>query len=900
MLSKQRKKITTRQGNMERGRVLKNLVKRDWNFPNSSGGNDIFSLHPYPAKFIPEIPRALIKDLGVPKDSIVCDPFCGRGTTMIEAQSLGYQSMGIDLNPIACLISKVATTALPNRLCEIAEDCIECAKALQNVTIPSIPNLDHWFTKSIQDSIARLITSLDDVSSPRIRDALRLALSSTIVRVSNQESDTRYAAVPKKVSTKTVFELFRKVCARYEQVLHKQINHSQPCTILNKDILDVKPSDFPVPVGLVVCSPPYPNAYEYWLYHKYRMWWLGYDPLYVKEHEIGARPHYFRKNPQTPEDFKQQLEKTLTILRKACLDDAYLCFVLGNSKIYGKIIDNTALLTEAAESAHFDIVSVLNRDIALSRKSFNLANSRLKSENVVILRQKKPTQQTNIKKISLRWHGYKYFQYERKLALREVTALKGISTLKVNGRGVEVSLQKPSRASIEKLVYFSTFNGPNGLVGETIQAKLENDPKYNGSQKRQSTRYSVHGLHEYKGKFNPQVVRGILNYFAPRDSARVVDPFCGSGTTLIECSIAGHVANGWDMNPFAVYLSNAKLLALDNKPSKLQAVALRIFSEYEKNPTHAKFTLRGPREKYLINWFPQQTLSTFEALKKIIETTAERLAPVFKVILSDLFRDYSLQEPSDLRIRRRKSPLPSKPLLHVFQHSVNKMLTYHKHSYEILGKLHSKSRAFLADGRELKEVSKYSDLQVLHDYAITSPPYAMALPYIDTQRLSLVWLDLLSPSDIRSAEESLIGSREARKTTLDKLRDSLNRNEAQLPESVAGFCRTLEMKLTSRDGFRKQAVPMLLYRYLTDMQRSFRVVRSIVKKSGLYALIVGTNHTTLGDERVYIDTPGLLVDLALKQGWSVVEMFELETYRRYGIHAANAVQDEILVILKNE
>ena len=41
-------------------------------------------------------------------------------------------------------------------------------------------------------------------------------------------------------------------------------------------------------------SPPYPNAYEYWLYHKYRMYWLGMDPIAVRQQEIGARPHYFR------------------------------------------------------------------------------------------------------------------------------------------------------------------------------------------------------------------------------------------------------------------------------------------------------------------------------------------------------------------------------------------------------------------------------------------------------------------------------------------------------------------------------------------------------------------------------------------------------------------------------
>ena len=54
--------------------------------------------------------------------------------------------------------------------------------------------------------------------------------------------------------------------------------------------------------GRLVTSPPYPNAYEYWLYHKYRMYWLGFDPIPIRENEIGARPHYFKTNHQDETD----------------------------------------------------------------------------------------------------------------------------------------------------------------------------------------------------------------------------------------------------------------------------------------------------------------------------------------------------------------------------------------------------------------------------------------------------------------------------------------------------------------------------------------------------------------------------------------------------------------------
>ena len=115
--------------------TISRLLNTDWSFPNESGGDGLYSLHPYPAKFIPQIPRALIKDIGVAYCGVVFDPFCGSGTTLIEAQSLGYSSVGIDLNPIATLISKVATTPQPIDLQACATRCVQFAMTIKNPRI---------------------------------------------------------------------------------------------------------------------------------------------------------------------------------------------------------------------------------------------------------------------------------------------------------------------------------------------------------------------------------------------------------------------------------------------------------------------------------------------------------------------------------------------------------------------------------------------------------------------------------------------------------------------------------------------------------------------------------------------------------------------------------------------
>lgn len=64
------------------------LRKQNWDFDIEQKTKDI-SIHPYPAKFIREIPQTLMSILPLPKGTAVLDPFCGSGTTLVEAQKKG-------------------------------------------------------------------------------------------------------------------------------------------------------------------------------------------------------------------------------------------------------------------------------------------------------------------------------------------------------------------------------------------------------------------------------------------------------------------------------------------------------------------------------------------------------------------------------------------------------------------------------------------------------------------------------------------------------------------------------------------------------------------------------------------------------------------------------------------
>ncbi len=362
------------------------LENLNWDFQDSAT-EAIHSIHPYPAKFIPEIPRTLISNLPIPPNTIILDPFCGSGVTLVESQKAGIESVGVDLNPIACLLSKVKTQRLPSEFLNTVNKIINnCIAYKGKISIPQIPNLDHWFKKEIQKGLAIILNEIYKIENESISNALKYCLSSIIVRVSNQDSDTRYAAVENQWEKDDVFNLFKLSAEKLWKAKNQNIIESVS-KVINKNSLLLEKSDFNRTVGLVITSPPYPNAYEYWLYHKYRMWWLGYDPIDVKENEIGARAHYFKKNHQTADDFIIQMNTLFTHLWNVCAKDAFICFVIGQSKIHGEIIENEKLIASIGKQTGLTHITTLKRAIRAGRKSFNLSHARIKDEFIVILQK---------------------------------------------------------------------------------------------------------------------------------------------------------------------------------------------------------------------------------------------------------------------------------------------------------------------------------------------------------------------------------------------------------------------------------------------------------------------------------------------------------------------------------
>jgi DNA modification methylase len=386
--------------------AISRLGKIDWDFTDANTGYLTHAIHPYPAKYIPQIPKALIRELASIGDTVL-DPFCGSGTTLVEALRLECHAVGIDANPLACLISRAKTTILSEDELESVRSLAEEIGCFAQQTfmgtlplfpdMPPFPHVDasptfdgvaEWFDLPVINELAFIKAKCLALDSEKAKQLALAAFSSIVVTVSRQDSDTRYVRRQKNGKPGDTLRLFSRTLS---QAAQRVMEYSQEvdgrfiATVHQANILEPPEIE---PVDLVVCSPPYPNAYSYHLYHRTRMLWLDMDQPKFKQEEIGSHRKYSRKgaNAATADTFRGELFTVLSWLSHTLKRDRYACFVIGDSTIKGKRIQNDQLLIEVAEAVGYQVEANLTRHLQANKKSFNPAIGKIKEEHIVILR----------------------------------------------------------------------------------------------------------------------------------------------------------------------------------------------------------------------------------------------------------------------------------------------------------------------------------------------------------------------------------------------------------------------------------------------------------------------------------------------------------------------------------
>lgn len=321
--------------------------------------NDLtHGMHPYPAKFISQLPYELLSAYGMAGRPVL-DPMCGSGTTLVEATVGGFGAVGIDINPIATLVASAKTSVPDDQSVAILRDLVVRLDALAKeplsdlppVDTPQFTNRDKWFLHHVLNEliVAKSLVLREPVSVWPIALA---SLSSIIVGVSNQESETRWCAKPRTIRPgETLHRMALQLAGNIQRAEAYRQRSVAGAMVVRADARNV-----PIgtgEIGTIITSPPYANSHDYYLYNKLRMFVLGFDVSTTQAAEIGSRNrHSDRKEPV--ETYLAAMGSALSEWRRVLMEGGRMCVVVADAVVRGELFDMALVFQKLAADAGFE------------------------------------------------------------------------------------------------------------------------------------------------------------------------------------------------------------------------------------------------------------------------------------------------------------------------------------------------------------------------------------------------------------------------------------------------------------------------------------------------------------------------------------------------------------------
>lgn len=368
--------------------------------PQTMGQN----LHPFPARMAPEIALARVAKL--PRGSTVLDPMTGSGTVVRVASQLGHHAIGFDLDPLAVLMSKVATATVdPDAIVDYGASITAFCRSLsaREITLPWIDEdietdrfVSFWFASPQIRDLRKLAWFLnqapEDRVPPQLLDALRLALSRIIITKTRGASlawDVSHSR-PHKVRESNDYDVLSEFIASC-QTIAKRLANTAPCiapaSIRLGDARNLGQLQMGS-VDLVVTSPPYLNAIDYMRGHKLALVWLGHsisELRTIRSSSIGAESRSrdletdrsrglvmsaFGELDDLPpalvrmtDRYAGDLVALMRSLSRVVKRTGEIQMVVGDSRLRGVAISNSQATVAAARVAGLRLLSSMQRDI---------------------------------------------------------------------------------------------------------------------------------------------------------------------------------------------------------------------------------------------------------------------------------------------------------------------------------------------------------------------------------------------------------------------------------------------------------------------------------------------------------------------------------------------------------
>jgi tRNA G10 N-methylase Trm11 len=391
-------------------KVLKKQHKdTTWDFRTANTKTCTHCYHNYPAMMIPQVSEKLIVAYGK-NAKILFDPYCGTGTSLVEANLKNINAIGTDLNPLARLIAKTKTAKVKLQILdlylkEFNDFTFSPNVGLNkpNIIIPNFDNIDFWFSKRIQKKLALVKQFIDNIKDKKVKDFFYVVFSETVRESSfTRKSEFKLYRMPEKQRKEfnpDVFAMFISKLARNRKglidYLGKTKNNNAKTKVYAfnsaKTIRNIPDKS----IDIIVTSPPYGDSrttVAYGQFSRFANQWLGIeDASQIDNKLMGGKINDYhkiginiadktiekivkkdKKRGREVYSFYKDYYNSIINISATLKSGGHACYVVGNRRVKG-----ITLPTDEITRAFFEANGFKHKNTFIR----NIPNKRMPSRN---------------------------------------------------------------------------------------------------------------------------------------------------------------------------------------------------------------------------------------------------------------------------------------------------------------------------------------------------------------------------------------------------------------------------------------------------------------------------------------------------------------------------------------
>jgi len=375
----------------------KTKIDYSWSFSDKTRKDTAYithGYHRYPAKFIPQIVSRLAEKYTNEGDLIV-DPFGGCGTTLVESKVMGRPSVGVDINPVAVLITKAKITPIDPQKIEkafaILKAKLDTYSKDTKVKAPEHERIDYWFKPEEKRKLAFIFAEISKLKDQDIRDFFYCGFSNILKNCSIwlQKSNKPTRDQNKKPSDPipTFYKQIKMMMrgnSRFYELSNEKKHLEIPSQVYCTDARTIPVENNSV--SLIVTSPPYVTSYEYADLHQLTALWLEYtkDLSDFRKRFIGTSYHnkkdlilnselaekirneLLKKDKKTAEEvstYFSEMNQVFVEMKRMLKKGGKTCIVIGNTSLKGVEILNAEVFAEQLQNLGLKIADIIKREI---------------------------------------------------------------------------------------------------------------------------------------------------------------------------------------------------------------------------------------------------------------------------------------------------------------------------------------------------------------------------------------------------------------------------------------------------------------------------------------------------------------------------------------------------------